>query len=51
LKIRFVAKVGVSGKYDKDRRKKFYILIPRQYIDQIEDFEGDYCGGRILRNG
>jgi hypothetical protein len=33
LKIRFVAKVGASEKNDKEGRKKFHVLIPRQYID------------------
>ena len=42
LKIKFVAKLGVSGKYDKDGRTKYHIMVPRQHIDQIEslDLEG-----------
>jgi hypothetical protein len=37
LKIIFVAKMGVSGKYDKDGRKKYHVMIPRQHIDKIEN--------------
>ena len=36
LKIRFVAKLGVSGKYDKDGLKKFHVMIPRQYTEELD---------------
>ena len=40
--MKFVAKLGVSGKHEKDSSKKYHIMILRQYIDQIEkaDLEG-----------
>jgi hypothetical protein len=39
---RFYSCQDTAGKYDKDGRKKYHIMIPRQHIDQIEslDLEG-----------
>lgn len=36
LKIKFVAKLGVSGKYTKDGLTKFHIMIPRQFAEELE---------------
>ena len=40
MQIKFVAKLGAMGKYDKDKEEKFHVMIPRQYIDEIKHMKG-----------
>jgi hypothetical protein len=40
LRIRFVAKLGAMGKYQKDGEDKFHIIIPRGYIEQLRSLKG-----------
>jgi hypothetical protein len=40
MKVKFVAKLGAMGKYDKDGEDKFHIMIPRQFIDEVRDLKG-----------
>lgn len=40
LKIKFVAKMGVSGKYDSDGQEKFHIMVPRQFINDVKNLKG-----------
>jgi hypothetical protein len=39
MEIKFVAKLGAMGKY-KDGLSKYHVMVPKQYIDQIENLEG-----------
>jgi hypothetical protein len=41
LRIKFIAKLGAMGKY-QDGEKKFHIIIPRKYIDQIRELEDEH---------
>jgi hypothetical protein len=40
LKIKFVAKLGVMGKYERDGVEKFHVIVPRQFIDDVKDLKG-----------
>jgi hypothetical protein len=39
LEIKFVAKLGAMGTYS-DGVKKYHVMVPKQYIDKIENLEG-----------
>ncbi len=39
LKIKFVAKLGIMGKYE-DGEEKFHIIVPKQYVDQVRNLKG-----------
>jgi hypothetical protein len=40
LKIKFVAKLGVMGKYERDGVEKFHVIVPRQFIDDVKGLKG-----------
>jgi hypothetical protein len=40
LKIKFVAKLGVMGKYEKDGVEKYHVIVPRQFIDDVKNLKG-----------
>jgi len=39
MEIKFVAKLGAMGTYT-DGTKKYHVMIPKQYVDRIENLEG-----------
>jgi hypothetical protein len=39
MQIKFVAKLGAMGTYS-DGTKKYHVMVPKQFIEQIEDLEG-----------
>ena len=36
LKIKFVAKLGLMGKYD-DGEEKYHVIIPKQHVKEIKN--------------
>jgi hypothetical protein len=40
MKIRFVAKLGVTGKYKKGGKEKLHVLVPKEYVDQLKSLKG-----------
>jgi hypothetical protein len=40
MQIKFVAKLGAMGKYDKDQEEKFHVMVPRQHISKIKHMKG-----------
>ena len=39
MEIKFVAKLGAMGTYT-DGTRKYHVMVPKQYIDRIENLEG-----------
>lgn len=39
MEIKFVAKLGAMGTYT-DGTKKYHVMVPKQYVDRIENLEG-----------
>jgi hypothetical protein len=39
MEIKFVAKLGAMGAYT-DGTRKYHVMIPKQYIDRVENLEG-----------
>ncbi|MGI8834830.1 MAG: hypothetical protein ACR2IS_19625 [Nitrososphaeraceae archaeon] len=40
LKVKFVAKLGLMGTYEKDGVEKFHIIVPKQHVGQIREWKG-----------
>jgi hypothetical protein len=39
MEIKFVAKLGAMGEY-KDGTRKYHVMVPKMYGDQVESLEG-----------
>ena len=40
LEIKFIAKVGATGKYE-DGKEKFHIMIPKRFLNEMKKLKGE----------
>ena len=40
LEIKFIAKIGPTGKYS-DGAEKFHVMIPKRYLDKVKKLKGE----------